>query len=57
MKKLVSNGAVLDNINLGSLIKEAKEAHLPTVNIKLMWMVLSHRQRQQLPKLDLSLQL
>ena len=34
MKKLVSHGAVLDNLDLDLLIKEAMEAHLLTVNIK-----------------------
>ena len=33
MKKLVSHGAVLDNLDLDSLMKEAREAHLLTVNI------------------------
>ena len=55
MKKLVSHGSVLDNIDLYSLMKEAREAHILKVNIKIMWMILWHRQRQQLPKLDLSL--
>ena len=34
MKKLVSHGAVLDNLDLDLLTKEAREAHLLTVNIK-----------------------
>ena len=34
MKKLVSHGAVLDNIDLDSLMKEAREAHILNVNIK-----------------------
>ena len=34
MKKLVSHGAVLDNLDLNLLTKEAREAHLLTVNIK-----------------------
>ena len=34
IKKLVSYGAVLDNIDLDLLMKEAREAHLLTVNIK-----------------------
>ena len=34
MKKLVSHGAVLDNIDVDSVMKEAGEAHLLTVNIK-----------------------
>ena len=33
MKKLVSHGAVLDNIDLDSLMKEAREAHIQTLNI------------------------
>ena len=55
MKKLVSHGAVLDNLDLDLLMKEARESHISTVNIKIMWMMLWHRQRQQLPKLDLYL--
>ena len=57
MKKLVSHGAVMNNLDLDSLMKEAREAHLLTVNIKILWMMLWHRQRQQLPNLDLSLRL
>ena len=34
MKNLVSHGAVLDNLDLDSLMKEAREAYLLTVNIK-----------------------
>ena len=34
MKKLFSHGAVLDNIDLGFLLKESRESHLLTVNIK-----------------------
>ena len=34
MKKLVSHGSVLDNLDLDFLMKEASEAHLMTVNIK-----------------------
>ena len=34
MKNLVSHGSVLDNPELYSLMKEAREAHLLTVNIK-----------------------
>ena len=34
MKKLVSHGVVLDNLDLYLLMKEAREAHLLTVNIK-----------------------
>ena len=34
MKKLVSHGAVLDNLCLDFLMKEAREAHLLNVNIK-----------------------
>ena len=34
MKRLVSHGAVLDNLDLNLLMKEAMEAHLLTVNIK-----------------------
>ena len=34
IKKLVSHGAVLDNLDLDYLMKEASEAHLLTVNIK-----------------------
>ena len=34
MKKLVSHGAVLDNLDLDFLIKEAREEHLLNVNIK-----------------------
>ena len=33
MKKLVSHGAVMDIIDLDSLMKEAREAHILTVNI------------------------
>ena len=33
-KSLVSHGLVLDNLNLDSLMKEAREADLITVNIK-----------------------
>ena len=40
MNKLVSHGAVMDNIDLDSLMKEARDAHLLTVNIKLLWMML-----------------
>ena len=42
MKKLVSHGAVLDNLDLNLLMKEAREAHLLTVNIKLLCMMLWH---------------
>ena len=34
MKKLVSHEAVLDNLDLDFIMKEAREAHLLTVNIK-----------------------
>ena len=34
MKKLVSHGGVLDNLELNSLTKEARDTHLLTVNIK-----------------------
>ena len=34
MKKLVSHRALLNNLDLDSLMKEAREAHLLTVNIK-----------------------
>ena len=34
MKKLVSHEAVLDNLDLDLLIKEAREAHLLISNIK-----------------------
>ena len=34
MKRLVSHEAMLDNLDLDLLIKEAREAHLLTVNIK-----------------------
>ena len=34
MKKLVSHGVVLDNIDLDLLTKEDREAHILTVNIK-----------------------
>ena len=34
MKNLVSHGEVLDNLDLDLLMKEAREAHLLTVNIK-----------------------
>ena len=34
MKKLVSHGAVLDNLDLDLLMKEAREAHLLTADIK-----------------------
>ena len=34
MNKLVSHGEVLDNIDLDLIIKEYREAHLLTVNIK-----------------------
>ena len=34
MKKLVSHGSVMDNIDLDYLMKEAREAHLLTLNIK-----------------------
>ena len=34
MKKLVLHGAVLDRLDLDLLMKEARDAHLPTVNIK-----------------------
>ena len=34
MKKLVSHGAVMENIDFGLIMKEAREAHLLTVNIK-----------------------
>ena len=34
MKKLVSHGAVLDNPDLDSIMKEAREAHILTANIK-----------------------
>ena len=34
IKKLVSHGAVLDNLDLDSLMKEAREAYLLNVNIK-----------------------
>ena len=34
MKKLVSHGAVLDNLDLYFLMKEAREAHILTLNIK-----------------------
>ena len=33
-KKLISHGAVLDNIEIDVLMKESREAHLLTVNIK-----------------------
>ena len=33
MKKLVSNGAVMENLGLDSLMKEAMETHIPTVKI------------------------
>ena len=33
MKKLVSHGAVLDNLDLDSLMKESREAHILTMNI------------------------
>ena len=35
MKKLVSHGAVLDNLDLDLLMKEDREAHLLTVNINI----------------------
>ena len=57
MKKLVSHGAVMNNLDLDSLIKEARKAHLLTVNINILWMMLWHRQRQHMKKLDLSLRL
>ena len=34
MKNLISHGAVLDNFNIYALMKESREAHLLTVNIK-----------------------
>ena len=34
MKKLVLHESVLDNLDLDSLMKEARETHLLTVNIK-----------------------
>ena len=34
MKKLFSHGAVLDNLDLDLLMKEAREAHLLTMAIK-----------------------
>ena len=34
MKKLVSHGSVLDNTELDSLMKEAREIHIMTANIK-----------------------
>ena len=34
IKKLVSHGAVLDNLDLDLLMKEAREAYLMNVNIK-----------------------
>ena len=34
MKKLVSHGELLDNLDLDSLMKEYREAHILTVNIK-----------------------
>ena len=34
MKNLVSHGAVLDNLDLDLLMKEAREAYILTVNIK-----------------------
>ena len=40
MKNLVSHGAVLDNLDLDLLTKEAIEAHLLTVKIKLLMMML-----------------
>ena len=57
MKKLVSHGVVLDNLDLDSLMKESREAHILTVNIKLLWMIIWHRQSQHLPKLVCSLRL
>ena len=57
MKKLVSHGAVLDNLDLDSLMREAREAHLLTVNIKLLWMMIWHRQCKHIPELDMSLRL
>ena len=57
-KNLISHGAVLNNLDLYSLMKEAaREAHILTVNIKNMWMMLWHRQCQQLPRLDICLRL
>ena len=34
MKKLVSHGAVLDNLDLDLLMKDSREAHLLIMNIK-----------------------
>ena len=34
MKNLISHGAVLENLDLDLLMKEAMEAHLLTVNIE-----------------------
>ena len=53
MKNFISNGVVLDKLDIDALMKESREAHLLTVNIKNLWMMLWHRKRQNLPKLDL----
>ena len=45
MIKLISHGEVLENLDLELLMKEAKEAHILTANIKILWMMLCHRQR------------
>ena len=34
MKKLISHVAVLDNLDIGALMKESRDAHLLIVNIK-----------------------
>ena len=57
MNNLVSHGSVLDNLDLDSLMKEAREAHLLTVDIKNMWMMLWNIQRKCLKKLYRSLRL
>ena len=36
MNKLISHGSFLDNLDIDTLMKEAREAHLLTLNIKNM---------------------
>ena len=40
MNKLVSHVAVLDNLYLDLIMKEAMEAYQVTMNIQLLWMML-----------------
>ena len=45
IKNLVSHGPVLDILDLDFILKETKESHILTVNIKLLSMNLWKRQR------------